>query len=50
MVTAPVIGFSRVSQLEDSASAAEISLSDEDYDYLEAPYEPLENLLSLGMS
>ena len=50
MVTAPVIGVSRVSQLEDLARAAEISLSDEDYDYLEAPYEPLENLLSLGMS
>ena len=50
MVTAPVIGVSRVSQLEDLARAAEISLSGEDNDYLEAPYEPLENLLSLGMS
>jgi len=50
MVTAPVIGVSRVSQLEDLARAAEISLSDEDCDYLEAPYKPLDNLPSLGMS
>jgi len=50
MVTAPVIGVSRVEQLEDLVEAASVKLTGEDCSYLEALYQPLDNLLSLGMS
>lgn len=50
MVSSPVIGVSRVEQLEDLVQAATLKLEDEDCAYLEALYEPLDNLLSLGMS
>ena len=50
MVTAPVIGVSRVEQLEDLVQAASLKLTEADCDYLEALYQPLDNLLSLGMS
>ena len=49
-ITAPVVGVSKVSQLEDLIAAASIELSDEDVDYLEELYEPVENLLTFGTS
>jgi aryl-alcohol dehydrogenase-like predicted oxidoreductase len=49
-VTAPVVGVSKVSQLNDLVAAAEIELQQEDIDFLEELYQPLDNLLSLGMS
>jgi aryl-alcohol dehydrogenase-like predicted oxidoreductase len=50
VVSAPVVGVSKVSQLEGLVAATEICLEQEDIDYLEALYRPLDNLLSLGMS
>jgi aryl-alcohol dehydrogenase-like predicted oxidoreductase len=50
VVSAPVVGVSKVSQLEGLVAATKISLEQEDIDYLEELYKPLENLLSLGMS
>jgi aryl-alcohol dehydrogenase-like predicted oxidoreductase len=49
-VCAPVGGVSKPSQLEDLIKATELQLEQEDIDYLEALYRPVENLLSLGMS
>ncbi|MCB1687686.1 MAG: aldo/keto reductase [Halioglobus sp.] len=49
-VTAPVVGVSKVSQLENLVAATEIQLEAEDISYLEELYRPLDNLLSLGMS
>ena len=49
-VTSPVVGVSKVSQLEDLVAATEINLTDEDITYLEEKYQPLDNLLSLGYS
>ena len=49
-VTAPVVGVSKASQLENLVAATDICLEQDDIDYLEALYRPLENLLSLGMS
>ena len=49
-VTAPVVGVSKVSQILDLVAATEISLEAEDIHYLEELYQPLDNLLSLGMS
>jgi aryl-alcohol dehydrogenase-like predicted oxidoreductase len=49
-VTAPVVGVSKVSQLENLVAATEICLEQEDINYLEELYRPVENLLSLGMS
>ena len=49
-VCAPVVGVSRVSQLDDLVGATEINLEAEDIAYLEALYQPLDNLLSLGFS
>ena len=39
-VTAPIIGASKMSHLEDAVAAAEIKLTDEEIAYLEAPYKP----------
>jgi aryl-alcohol dehydrogenase-like predicted oxidoreductase len=39
-----------VEQLEQLVAAAEIELSAEDVAYLEEPYRPVENLLSIGFS
>jgi len=41
-VDAPIVGVSSVEQLEDAVGALEITLTEEEQDYLEAPYEPLE--------
>ena len=49
-VAAPIVGVSRVEQLEQLIEAADIVLETEDVAYLEELYEPLENLLSIGYS
>lgn len=49
-VYSPVVGVSKVAQLDDLVGAAEIELSSEDIVYLEELYQPLENLLSIGFS
>lgn len=49
-ITAPVVGVSRIEQLEQLAEAPAIKLDDEDVTYLEELYQPLDNLLSLGTS
>lgn len=49
-VVSPVVGVSRVSQLNDLVEAAELELAKEDIDYLEELYQPVANLLSTGMS
>ncbi len=49
-VSAPVIGVSKLSQLEQLAAATEITLPAEDVAYLEELYRPVENLLSIGSS
>jgi aryl-alcohol dehydrogenase-like predicted oxidoreductase len=49
-ISAPVVGVSRVSQLDELVAACEITLEPGEVDYLEELYRPLENLLSLGYS
>ncbi|MBV1877608.1 MAG: aldo/keto reductase [Pseudomonadales bacterium] len=49
-IVAPVVGVSKVSQLNDLVEATEITLEADDISYLEALYQPLDNLLSLGFS
>ena len=49
-VTAPIVGVSKVSQLEQLIAAAEIELDESDVKYLEELYQPVENLLSIGFS
>ncbi len=49
-VTCPIIGVSRVEQLDALVGATALELSAEDVEYLEALYQPTENLLSLGFS
>lgn len=49
-VTAPVVGVSSSEQLRSLVGAADLTLSPGDVAHLEAPYRPLENLLSLGTS
>jgi aryl-alcohol dehydrogenase-like predicted oxidoreductase len=49
-VTAPVVGVSKISQLEQLVAATKITLGPEDIQYLEELYRPVENLLSLGSS
>jgi len=49
-VTAPIVGVSRVEQLEELVAATRLTLDAEDIAYMEAPYRPVENLLSLGSS
>ena len=50
VVTAPIVGVSRVEQLLQLVESAAIKLDEADTNYLEEPYQPLDNLLSLGMS
>ena len=40
-VDTPIIGASKIEHLEDAVEAVEVSLSDSDLDYLEAPYQPV---------
>lgn len=49
-VVAPIVGVSKVSQLDALVDATEISLEKEDIDYLEELYQPLVNLLTIGTS
>ena len=49
-VTAPVVGASKVEQIEQLVAATQITLEADDVAYLEALYRPVENLLSLGSS
>ncbi|MBT6278130.1 MAG: aldo/keto reductase [Chromatiales bacterium] len=49
-VTAPVVGVSRVEQLDQLVAATEIRLEDDDVRYLEELYKPVANLLSFGTS
>ena len=49
-ITSPVVGVSKITQLEQLAAAADITLQGEDAAYLEELYRPLENLLSIGYS
>ena len=49
-VHAPVVGVSKVSQLEELIAACDIALDAADVAYLEEPYQPVENLLSIGTS
>lgn len=49
-VHSPVVGVSRVEQLDQLVAATEISLEPIDVAYLEELYEPVENLLSIGFS
>ncbi len=49
-VTAPVVGVSRLEQLDQLVAATELALAPEDVAYLEELYRPVENLLSIGSS
>ena len=49
-VQAPVVGVSRVDQLDQLVEACELTLDAELVDYLEELYVPVENLLSVGTS
>jgi 1-deoxyxylulose-5-phosphate synthase len=49
-VSAPIVGVSRLEQLDELIGATEINLAAEDITYLEELYQPVENLLSIGFS
>lgn len=49
-ITSPVVGVSKLSQLEQLVEAATIELEAEDVAYLEELYTPVANLLSIGSS
>ena len=49
-ITAPVVGVSKITQLDQLVEATDIALADEDVAYLEELYQPVENLLSIGYS
>lgn len=49
-ITAPVVGVSRVAQLAELVAACELTLDAEHVRFLEDPYQPVENLLSVGTS
>ena len=49
-VCSPLVGVSKLSQLDDLAGATEIEIAQEDIEYLEELYQPLQNLLSIGFS
>lgn len=49
-VTAPVVGVSKLEQLDQLCAATEIILEPTDVAYLEALYQPVQNLLSIGSS
>ena len=49
-VVCPVVGVSKAAQLTDLVEATTIELAADDVAYLEALYQPVENLLSTGMS
>ena len=49
-ITSPVVGVSRISQLDQLVEAAQIQLDEKDVEYLEELYRPVVNLLSIGFS
>lgn len=49
-IHSPVVGVSKIEQLDQLVGAAEITLEDDDKTYLEELYQPVENLLSIGYS
>jgi aryl-alcohol dehydrogenase-like predicted oxidoreductase len=49
-ITAPVVGVSKISQLDQLVAATENTLDESDMVYLEELYKPVENLLSFGTS
>ena len=49
-IQAPVVGVSRIEQLDQLVEACGIELDSEDVNYLEERYQPVENLLSIGTS
>ncbi len=49
-IHSPVVGVSRVEQLDALVEAAQLQLTVEDTTYLEELYHPVDNLLSLGYS
>ncbi len=49
-IHAPIVGVSKVSQLDQLIAATEIELDEGTVAYLEELYEPTENLLSIGFS
>ena len=49
-IHAPVVGVSRLEQLEQLIAACDIALEDADVAYLEELYRPVDNLLSIGTS
>ncbi len=49
-ITSPVVGVSKISQLEQLVAAAAIELDADDVRYLEELYRPVDNLLTLGTS
>ena len=49
-ITSPVVGVSKISQLEQLVAATRIQLEPTDIDYLEELYRPVQNLLSIGFS
>ena len=49
-ITSPVVGVSKLTQLDQLVEAVDITLAPEDVTYLEELYKPVENLLSIGTS
>ena len=49
-IHAPVVGVSRVEQLDQLVEACDIELDEADFTYLEELYRPVDNLLSIGTS
>ena len=49
-IHAPVVGVSRVEQLDQLVAACDIALEEDDIAYLEELYRPVDNLLSIGTS
>ncbi|MDG1196869.1 MAG: aldo/keto reductase [Actinomycetota bacterium] len=49
-VVSPVVGVSKIAQLDQLVEATTIELSETDIKYLEELYHPVENLLSIGTS
>ena len=49
-IHAPVVGVSRVEQLDQLVEACDIALDEADVAYLEELYRPVDNLLSIGTS
>jgi len=49
-ITAPIVGVSKLEQLDQLVDSTKITLDQTDIDYLEELYTPVENLLSFGTS